>query len=151
MNKIFTQKIRKSVLVYLDDILVNNKTPEDHIKHLREVFKIFRTQKFFCRLHKCHFSDMQMKYFGHLILAYGVRPHPDKVEKVKEWPRPTIVQEVHSVVGLTNYFRRFMQRCSQMFSLLTDLTRTSRAWKWADECTEAFEKVKYSLTHALLL
>ena len=47
MNKIFAQQIGKSVLVYLDDILVYSKTPEDHIRHLREVFEILRTQKFF--------------------------------------------------------------------------------------------------------
>ena len=50
MNKIFSQQIGKSVLVYLDDILVYSKTPEDHLTHLREVFEILRTQKFFCRL-----------------------------------------------------------------------------------------------------
>ena len=43
MNKIFSQHIGKSVLVYLDDILVYSKTPEDHLKHLHEVFEILRT------------------------------------------------------------------------------------------------------------
>ena len=84
MNKIFSQQIGKSVLVYLDDILVYSKTPKDHLKNLREVFKILKTQKFFCRLHKCHFNDTEMKYLGHLISADGVRPDLDKVEKVKE-------------------------------------------------------------------
>ena len=66
---------------------------------MREVFEILRTQKFFCRLHKCHFNDTKMKYLGHLISADGVRPNPNKVEKVKEWPRPTIVQEVKAFPG----------------------------------------------------
>lgn len=35
-----------------------------------------------------------------------------------------------------------------MASPLTDLRLTSRVCKWIDECTKAFEKVKYSLTHA---
>ena len=43
VNKIFSQQIGKSVLVYLDDILVYSKTPEDNLKHLCEVFEILRT------------------------------------------------------------------------------------------------------------
>ena len=151
MNKIFSQQIVKSVLVYLDDILVYSKTLEDHLTHLREVFEILRTQKFFCRLHKCHFNDTEMKYLGHLISIDRVRPDPDKVEKVKEWPRPTTVQEVRAFLVLANYFREFMQGYSQMVSPLTDLPQTKKAWNWTDKCTEAFERVKYCLTHAPVL
>ena len=61
MNMIFGQQIGKSILVYLDDILIYSKTPQDHISHLREVFEILKAQKFFCRLHKCYFNDTQMK------------------------------------------------------------------------------------------
>ena len=77
MNKIFAQKIGKSVLVYLDNILVFRKTPEDHIRHLREVVEILRAQMFFCRLHKCHLNDTKMKYLGHLISKDGMRPDPN--------------------------------------------------------------------------
>ena len=79
MNRIFSCHIGKSVLVYLDNILVYRKTLEEHVKHLREVFEILKTQKFVCRLHKCHFNDTQMKYLGHLISSDGVRPNQEKV------------------------------------------------------------------------
>ena len=128
-----------------------SKTPEEHVKHLREVFEILKTHKFFCHLHKCHFNNTQMKYLGHLISSDRVRPDPKKVEKAKEWSRPTSVQEVRSFLGLANYFRKFMQGYSRMVSRLTDLTRSSKSWKWTNECSEAFEKVKYSLTHTPML
>ena len=92
-----------------------------------------------------------MKYFGHLISSDGVRPDPEKVEKVKEWLGPSSVQKVRSFLGLANYFRKFMQGYSRMVSPLTDLTQSSKSWKWTDECSKAFEKVKYSLTHAPML
>lgn len=38
MSKVLFWKIRKSVLVYLDDILIYSKMPKDHVQHLREVF-----------------------------------------------------------------------------------------------------------------
>ena len=92
-----------------------------------------------------------MEYLEHLISSDGVRPDLDKVEKVKDWLRPTIVQEVRSFLGLVNYFSEFMQGYNQMVSPLTDLTQTSKAWKWIEECTEAFEKVKYIFTHHRVL
>ena len=82
--------------------------------------EVLKAQKFFCRLHKCHFNDTQMKYLGHLISSDGVRPDPDEVEKVKEWPRPTTVQEVSSFLGLTNFFRKSMHGYSRMVLPLTD-------------------------------
>lgn len=38
-----------------------------------------------------------------------------------------------------------------MVSPFTDLTQTNKPWKWTDECTKAFEKVKYSPTHIPVL
>ena len=73
------------------------------------------------------------------------------MEKVKEWPRPTTVQEVRAFLGLANYFRKFMQGYSQMVSPLTNLMQTKKAWNWTDKCTEAFERVKYCLTDAPVL
>ena len=108
ISKIFTQQIGTSVVVYLDDILVYNKMPKDHIRDLKEVSEILRTQNFFYRLHKCHFNDTQMKCLGHPISADEARPDLDNVEKVKKWPRTMTVQEVRSFLGLMNYFRKFM-------------------------------------------
>jgi len=38
MNAIFAAQMRKYVLIFMDDILVFNKSLEDHIVHLQEVF-----------------------------------------------------------------------------------------------------------------
>jgi hypothetical protein len=38
INQIFSKQLNKSVLIYLDDILIFSKTPEEHIRHIKEVF-----------------------------------------------------------------------------------------------------------------
>ena len=45
MHHIFHKQIGKSVLVYLDDILVFSKNKTEHLQHLREVLDILRQQK----------------------------------------------------------------------------------------------------------
>ena len=50
MNGIFAKHIGKSVLVYLDDILVFSKTPEEHSRHLRTVLELLREHQFKAKL-----------------------------------------------------------------------------------------------------
>ena len=94
MNHIFGDKIGKSVLVYLDDILVFSKNAAEHLQHLREVLDVLRKHKFYCRLPKCHFNQLEISYLGHLVSEEGIRPDPEGVEKVKSWPEPQCVKHV---------------------------------------------------------
>ena len=54
MNKIFGHL--DYVLVYLDDILVISKKPEEHAEHLQTVLQLLRTNKLSVKLSKCEFN-----------------------------------------------------------------------------------------------
>ena len=72
---------------------------------------------------------------------------PAKVQVVKDWERPKDVKKLRGFLGLTNYFRRFIRGYSKLVAPLTELTG-HKAWDWTLACEEAFEGVKYALTHA---
>jgi len=40
MNQVLAPMLRKSAMVYLDDVIINSKTPEEHLRHLREFFTL---------------------------------------------------------------------------------------------------------------
>ena len=94
MNRIFRSYIGKFVLVYLDDILIFSKSAEEHLTHIRQVLDILRAQKFYAKLHKCHFNETSIKYLGHIISADGIRVNPEKIQAVKDWPRPKDVRQI---------------------------------------------------------
>lgn len=78
----------------------------------------------------------------------GVHPDPNKVAAVKEWPMPKSVKQVRAFLGLTRYYRRFINQYAQVASPITDLLKNNR-FNWGDTTEEAFELLKEALISAL--
>jgi Reverse transcriptase (RNA-dependent DNA polymerase) len=49
VNNVFRAYLNQFVVVYLDDILAYSKTREEHFKHLRIVFKLFRENHLYAK------------------------------------------------------------------------------------------------------
>ncbi|XP_019092337.1 PREDICTED: uncharacterized protein LOC109129147, partial [Camelina sativa] len=50
MNSVFQEFLDVSVIIFIDDILVYSKSPEEHAVHLRAVMEKLREQKLFAKL-----------------------------------------------------------------------------------------------------
>jgi len=90
-------------------------------------------------------------FLGHLISAEGIFVDPRKVEAVLKWGRPTNVTEIQSFLGLTGYYRRFIEGFSTIASPLTKLTRKEVGFVWSEEYEASFRELKERLTSASML
>lgn len=152
MNDIFRQHLNDFVLVYLDDILVYSKTPEEHLHHLQLVLQKLRDEKLYASRKKCDFGKTHLEFLGHIIGADGIRVDPKKTAVVEQWPKPTDISNLRSFLGLANYFRKFIKNYSTMVAPLTGLTKkTMQISDWDDNCDVAFQAVKDALTNAPVL
>jgi transposase InsO family protein len=155
MNNVFSNRgLGKYVAVYLDDILIYSRSPQEHVQHLREVLTVLREQRLFARVDKCHFNKSELKYLGHVVGAEGIKVDPSKIAAVTAWPQPQNVSEVRSFLGLATYFRRFIQGFSTLARPLYALTRKvgdRPSWVWDATCTASFEGLKSALTEAPVL
>ena len=151
MNRLFHKSMHKYVVVYLDDILISSKTPEEHLIHLREVLSILRNNKLFAKLSKCDLNMPQVLYLGHIVSKDGLQVDPKKVAAVQDWPVPKDLHELRCFLGLTNYFRTFIQGYSKRVLPLTRLQSPKRAFVWDESCQQAFLGVKHDLIHAPVL
>jgi hypothetical protein len=152
MNEVFHDYIREGfVVVYLDDVLIYSKTEEEHLGQLERVFTRPREHQLLAKLVKCSFFEKQLRYLGHIIGENGLEVDMDKVKVVQEWPSPTNVTEVRRFLGLSNYFRKFIQNYSILATPLTALSGAKAPWKWGQEQQEAFTKIKEALVRAPIL
>ena len=56
MNDVLRPFLVKSIVVYLDDIVIFSKTMDKHKKHLAEVFKVQRENHLYLKLSNCVFG-----------------------------------------------------------------------------------------------
>src|SRR5262249_714206 len=91
------------------------------------------------------FAQQEIKFLGHLVSQGQVRMEERKVQAILDWPSPTRVTELRSFLGLTNYYRKFVQGYSKKVAPLTDLLRKNEAWQWTTTCQDAFDQLKMAV------
>ncbi|CEH14634.1 FOG: Transposon-encoded proteins with TYA, reverse transcriptase, integrase domains in various combinations [Ceraceosorus bombacis] len=157
VNRTLGKYIGKFVIVYLDDILIFSDSVEEHREHVRLVLAALKEAKLYAKPSKCAFNMKEIDFCGHLVGDGKVCPLKDKLWVVKEWPTPKTAHDVRSFVGLTTYYRRFVQGFAKICAPLHDLLKGSspsakaeqkREVVWLPEHQDAFDHLKVRLCAA---
>jgi len=133
------------VSVYLDDILIFSRNAKEHAEHLRQVLKTLRDNKLHAKLAKCKFFQTSVEFLGHILIPDGIRPCPDKIAAIKEWPIPTDLRSLQSFLGFVNYYRHFIDKFAMNATPLNALLNKHTPFTWTSACQKAFETLRDSL------
>ncbi|GKA32480.1 putative reverse transcriptase domain-containing protein [Tanacetum coccineum] len=134
-----------------DDILIYSKTREEHVKHLRLVLGLLKKEKLYAKFSKCEFWLREVQFLGHVINGNRIHVDPSKIEAVKNWKALRTPTEVCSFLGLTGYYRRFIENFSKIAKSLTILTHKCKTFDWGEEQELAFQTLKDKLCNAHVL
>ena len=151
MERVFRGLTPTSVLIYLDDVLLMARDPDDMLQRIDEVCARLRSAKL--RLHpaKCHWSVARVKFLGHIFDANGVAVDSSKFDIILNFPVPNTQKKVRSFLGFANYYRRFIKSFSQISAPLRNILKQNSNFQWSQECQNAFEALKKALITAPVL
>jgi hypothetical protein len=79
MNFVFTAKLDKFVMVFIDDILIYSKNSNEHEGHLHIVLQGLRDHQLYAKFSKCEFWLNEVPFLGHVISTEGISVDPGKV------------------------------------------------------------------------
>ena len=69
-----------------------------------------------------HSLRKKKEYLGYWITREGILPIKMKIEAILEIARPTNRKELHSFIGLVNYYCNMWKQWSEILAPLTELT-----------------------------
>jgi hypothetical protein len=151
MTSLLSPYIGKFILVFIDDIIVFSKNHEEHLEHLEKVFKICSAANLKLKRAKCYFLQDKVEYLGHVVSKNGIAPNGRNVSKILEMRAPETVAEVRSLLGTTNYYRRFIPHYAELMEPITKLLKKNHKFNWGNNQKESLSKVKLAMTNPPLL
>jgi hypothetical protein len=123
MDDILRPFTNSFLVVYIDDILIYNKSWAEHLQHIQQVMHTLRHHKLYANLEKCSFGMDRVQCLGYIVDAHGMHVDPAKIQFIHDWPSPTTLTDLWSFLGLANFYRRFMLGFSHIAWALSQITR----------------------------
>jgi hypothetical protein len=133
------------LLKIVDDILIQAPNKVVALTYLEKV--LLAAQK-----HEITLSRAKIKrgssvcFAGYIISDEGVKPHPDRVKSLSEFPRPTNLTELRGFLGLVNQLTIFVPDMAHLTDTLRLLLKKNVEYLWLKEHEDAFIKIKCVLT-----
>ena len=129
---------------YIDDIVVFSGSWEEHFDHLHKVLKCLHEANLTIKIAKCQFGRKEVDYLEDLIGGGKVKPDPQTLQAVKDYPTPICKKDVRAFLGLAGYYYCFFLHFSTIAEPLTELTkgRNPDKVRWIGNCEAAFGKLK---------
>ena len=132
---------------YIDDLLIASANPEEHQRHIRQVFQRLSDYGVVINPTKCHFGAAALQFLGHHVHSDGIRPLEAKVQVIRDFPLPKSHRKLREFLGLVNFYRRFLPHAAD---LLYPLTHTCQPSRIPRDCPAKLTSVPRSRNKAVL-
>jgi len=134
---------------YLDDIIIASPDIATHNTHLLKILRILNQNNLQINLDKCTFFQTRVRFLGHILTSSGCEPFPERLDVIRNFPRPNTVTQLRSFLGTVNFCHRFIPNSSNLSAPLSTLNKGNKNSTiiWTDEALTAFAEVKTALSN----
>jgi hypothetical protein len=152
MDKVIPSSLEPQVFKYLDDLIISSSDFESHCKMIEEVARLLKAANLSINLEKSKFCRKKLNYLGYTVGQDGVEVTAHKVKAVLNLAPPNNIKEVRRVIGMANWYKRFIPDYSNLMSPITDLLKgKKKKIEWTSAANQAFINLKTALVQAPVL
>jgi hypothetical protein len=88
---------------------------------------------------------------GHHISKDGIKPPPNRVDALMNYPPPRNIKQLRRILGMFNWFKKYIPNYSIGVEPLTLILRKKVKFQWSTEQEQAFVKLKKILQNSEVL
>lgn len=127
------------MIAYLDDICCFGNNFEETLTNLKEIFIRLEETGLKLKTNKCNFFSLNIELLGHSVSNLGIKPLEKNIKTVTSFPTPKKIKDIRVFMGLTSYYRKYINNFAKITNSLTSLTKKDNKFSWGNEQEEAFE------------
>ena len=137
--------------VYVDDILITSATWDEHCNRIELVLRKLYQNNLTLKLDKSKFITQELPFLGFILSETGIKPSPEKVEVIQNFPKPKNIRHLQSFLGICNYYRKFQQNYSELTAKFQHLLSSKNKWKWGKPEDDNFSLIKSKFLNSAVL
>lgn len=125
---------------FVDDLIVFSSNFEDHLQHVSLVLDRLSSAGLTLNRKKCSFANKRVKFLGVIVGEDKILPDIEKIDAIRNFPRPVVKKDLRSFLGLINFYRRFAPNLAMYVSPLNGLLKKCCPDKivWNNEMVKYF-------------
>lgn len=132
-----------------DDIIIFSDSFQEHIKHLAEILQRIKAAGLTLNPAKCQICREEIEVLGMQWKSGVLLPGTKKTEAILNMQIPDTKKKLQAFIGLVNWFREFIPKCSETLADLTDLLRkgvpSNISQLWTQKHQKRFDQLKETL------
>ncbi|XP_048599750.1 uncharacterized protein LOC125579891 [Brassica napus] len=133
VNRMFSEQLRKSMEVYIDDMLVKSLDEHDHVSHLEECFTRLNLHNMKLNPTKCRFAVSSRVFLGYLVICRGIEANPKQINILIEMVSPKTKREVQRLTGRVAALNSFISRSTDKCLPFYDTLKGNKKFEWSEE------------------
>ncbi|KAK1666199.1 hypothetical protein QYE76_054358 [Lolium multiflorum] len=126
MNSCLESQIRRTVHVYIDDVVVKSTQQDDLVADLIETFANLRRFQIKLNPLKCTFGVPSGQLLDYVVSKRGIEPNPEKISAVMRIKRPACLLDAQKLVGRVVALSRFIPQLGDKALLYESLEDSPR-------------------------
>ena len=151
MTIVFSGMLYTTCLAYLDDIIIFGRNFMEMLGRLGTALERLGQANLKLKPSKCAFEKTSVNSLGHLIKDKRISIDPEKLRRIKEWPRPHNQDKARSFLGYATYYRIFIKNFAHIVEPLNKFLIKKRQFYWTKECENSFTIIKAAFAYTIIL